>query len=1849
MDSEILMMDPDPWDWSIDDVVDEFCNSRRIWAIGRPTARLPDPVKFEKVLRDNDIDGATLISDLGSVELKNDLEVSSLGQRSSIVWGIQQLRQSSAKWKENNPTNALTPQQMLISAGGTPFSGTNNSVTGWQGFSPYRPNIIDTPKPTPAPETSNGVGGQEAFSKNDPIAPNVETELNAPNNEQQIRHEEDKGRLRENELADLEPATGQRRPAEVSVPDQNGRKKRRLTLGGPSAPLGSVTTKGLYDVDFGASFHVLPSRSLLSGIKSNAPSLLGPKKLTPDDVFFLSTRFGEQLNKGLDIRPIPDDDTPADGFELLLFPDRSVPGRQKTVYRHMLRLFQLSPVEVDVAGYAAQVIHPYSAVSGMADSSRSVILFNPTDAGFEVSRERASRFDTSGATDYEEDSNPSNHEWDFLDHWRKAKDVKELPAYGESEANTEWEKCEEEMEAEEQKIAEEEAEHVNGRLITESKVIDIVDEEVDHYIALWKASKLPLSENKSWSIWRKARSPKERLAMVDSSRQLIEYFTARLEKLKKGIIKDERWYSVKKVQDLCKTLQETVNQREEERFKVSVWLRPAAPARSKRELRTKKKVRHARASDDGFALSSDSEILDDSDEAGFVDIEELDMTDENEANSGQEQVADSVLGEVSMAHADTVGLSGKQNGAHAEIYTPSESPALTEIKDERTLATPMLEASQLRRLGQSASNIIDLTGSGDDDELEEVDQVQESHLIEESLSREPLAASGSVGSVQYGPEPLKDSEDEIINWDYDALMERSDRKRIVLKLLRTMPAEEYSEICEFITGDDGYDLPGQIFRTADNLLHHPDALKLSTRIVRQERSFEVFIDWILRLYCCWLECSKSYFEHGFQSGRWGCLLARIPSDVLAAVMEKTSKPHQLDVNAFCQFLRDAVKSKSERYLVRVSKQKNLITDDDVSDDSAETEIPLKETPHKKRKHQVLESRSAKEKRDRAIEYRLQYEERARQFETQSSQIKEPADESQDVLATVVVVNAGKKEEEPPIILNSHISRDIQPHQIEGLQFMWREVVAAHEDEEDMAGCLLAHTMGLGKTMQAIALLVTIAEASTNPDEAVWSQIPDSIRLSRTLIIVPASLIENWCDEFRRWVPPESSKALGQVRAIRSEDEVAVRLKMLERWYTYGGVLLISYDLLRRWALNNSTEKKEATFTADAWNHKIKKWLLHGPNLIVADEAHFLKNIGSKVHEAVKMFRSTSRIALTGSPLNNSLREYYATIDWISPGYLGPEREFRARYVEPIQEGLYLTSTAAERKISRKKLKTLESFLEPKIHRREVTVLLGRLKPKVEFSIKLPLTPIQKAVYQAFIESIHSDRAEVMTNARLWTWMDHLRLLCNHPQLFWEKMKQLENLRQDGSKSPRKTTKTADISVEDIDMESTEAELIALNGAEVEPPTGVVKGVMAKVAQIMEPVISSPYDINNSYKVKLLVQLLEQCRTLGDRVLLFSHSLPTLTFLEKVLSLRSMNYTRLDGMTKIGNRQSMMNDFNQGDWCVFLISTRAGGLGFNLPGANRVVLFDFGFNPTWEEQAIGRAYRLGQKKPVFVYRFFTGGTFEEELLNVAVFKIQLAYTVVEKKNVKSIANKYAKWLVNPAPVPSESLENHKGKDDVLDKILAERESAGLEHFIRAIKTTETLQEAGEDALTEEDRKEIEKEISMERLRWQDPIAYSARQLQHHLYTDVRPTPRAAPYNNVNPTSSMPAMNGRSNAAIAIQRRATVELPNPFPVAQSHTSLSSLPIPRLSPQVTLPSNQHVSPPTFGDRTHLQMAQASQRHTNNPHGLPNITTQSRFGAPLVVEPRFTNHDTTEPRNTPRDGRSAEKQVKDHFGRFD
>lgn len=175
---------------------------------------------------------------------------------------------------------------------------------------------------------------------------------------------------------------------------------------------------------------------------------------------------------------------------------------------------------------------------------------------------------------------------------------------------------------------------------------------------------------------------------------------------------------------------------------------------------------------------------------------------------------------------------------------------------------------------------------------------------------------------------------------------------------------------------------------------------------------------------------------------------------------------------------------------------------------------------------------------------------------------------------------------------------------------------------------------------------------------------------------------------------------------------------------------------------------------------MKTWLRDpGPDLVIADEAHEIKNDKSVIGKLLTQIKTGSRIATTGSPLSNHLKEYWAMMHWIHPGFLGTLQAFTGQYITPIKDGLYADSTPEERKFSQRRLVMLKRLLDDKIHRRDLTAIQTDLPPKTEFVVYVPLTLLQRQLYEGLINDSKWDENNLR---HLFKWINILRLICNHP-------------------------------------------------------------------------------------------------------------------------------------------------------------------------------------------------------------------------------------------------------------------------------------------------------------------------------------------------------------------------------------------------------------------------------------------------------------------------------------------------------
>ncbi|KAE9983878.1 hypothetical protein BLS_003536 [Venturia inaequalis] len=1619
----------DPWDWTVDEVVQEFCYARTIWRVGHPNACLPDPVLFERLLRENDVEGSTLLTDLGHGELKDDFGIKSLGQRSALKWGIGQFRNRSEKYLANQQSSARL-EQVIKSESQPPTPFRSFSATPGHSFSPGLPTIKDSPVRT-----------LSARMEEEPAATGADIPQPFAFNNAEGTGEQ-QTRLNEASKRQGSPSLGQ----------TDSRKKRRLNLPPPvpSLEVSAPATQAQANKPTTTSFIELPTRTWLSSIESKTPSYLGPCKLTPDDIFFGSGGMGNPLNADIDMKPLTEDGTDSSGFQIYLGNCRSIPGRQRYVYRQMVHFLRQPLLSIKRHGKPAMVIFPYNQSASITSDTRSALVFTPKDGDVEATRERAAGLIDDTPQDEPPETN-SNHEWDFLlqKYGNEPAEKTPLPCYGKSEPDTEWSECERELQAEEQ--AEVNTAPGSRGPLTKEKVKDVIEEEISGYIATWQKQKQPLREHGAWKIWK--AKPIDRRIAIDRERAECLHTSERLAKLKKGI-SDDIWHTAKSVRDQCKSLEQTVIQQEEAVFKLDVLQRTKQPFRPAQNMKAKKKRVKVAKDNDDISLGSDSEVATETESLnGFMEIDEepvahLDLTQRFDSE-------ESVTGiDNNMAGND---MAGDEEMADGDNDVESKKDSVLGAKIE-----PGAGTSHSSR----EAEVIDLTSDTEDQPLPRAPSPTLSSPVVEPERTVDTASN----DPQWGRSPLRDSNEDVAKWNIDVLNERDDYKRILIKLLLTMPPEEFSELRTFFVNHKS--IPPLVKMVEERI-------KLHAKGIASDQD-PLGADEVLRLYLCWVERNSEHFNHVLNNGVWG-FKSEIQRGSVHRVRDNFRKADNKSLKDCCVFLQLFFQRHTTPILppptmhdltVDIESARSSVSDSsDDGSDSAMVAADSQGTPHKKRKREVAESQSAKEIRERTRRTQKEENARAARFlQQQSSQL--------GISQEKIVVNPGKKDGEEEIYINDYLADKVKPHQIDGIRFLWSSIVASTKKRADMQGCLLAHTMGLGKTMQAITFLITIAEACA--DEKRRDQIPKPLREQRNLVICPSSLIFNWEAEFGTW---DKHCSFGGLWSIDSLMTVPARLQTIQTWYEKTGILLISYNMIRTIINNNTKPNKNAdTDEAPVTQYDLaRKLLLEGTSLIVADEAHQVKNLGSKISKAVKLFKTTSRIALTGSPLSNNLTEYFSMIEWISPGYLGDQVEFKALYVEPIEQGNSSDCTGEERRLARKKLRALQEHLDPKIHRRDVTVLKGSLKPKIEFMIKIPLTDVQFEAYIAFVNLFCRSEGSV-NNTKLWAWMHKLALLCSHPLPFWKGL--LDD--NQGNQSPQDTPSTDSNDLANID----EAELT---------PVKIPPNLMDTLRKLFTSVKTPLEDAGHSNKSALLLQILKFCIKKGDKILVFSQSIPTLDFLGSLLSLNNIKFFRLDGQTKMKDRPEMIKSFNKAGskYDVFLISTKAGGLGFNLPGANRVVIYDFSFNPTHEEQAIGRAYRLGQTKPVFVYRFISAGTFEENMNNNTVFKTQLAYRVVEKKNIKAKATRQNEWLRDPKRVKQDDLSEHTGKDGILDQVL---ETPAGQLSICGISTSEVLQQEHDETWTAEEEAEVKQFVADEQRRLEDPIGWLAESKKRQLVFD-----------------------------------------------------------------------------------------------------------------------------------------------------
>ncbi|CAE6466482.1 unnamed protein product [Rhizoctonia solani] len=475
---------------------------------------------------------------------------------------------------------------------------------------------------------------------------------------------------------------------------------------------------------------------------------------------------------------------------------------------------------------------------------------------------------------------------------------------------------------------------------------------------------------------------------------------------------------------------------------------------------------------------------------------------------------------------------------------------------------------------------------------------------------------------------------------------------------------------------------------------------------------------------------------------------------------------------------------------------------------------------------------------------------------------------------------------------------MRSYQVQGLNWM----TALHHN--GLNG-ILADEMGLGKTLQTISFLGYLKHIKDIPGPH--------------LVVVPKSTLQNWAREFGHWVPDFNVCLLQGTKEERAE---IIASRILTQSFE---ILITSYEICLR-------EK-----------NTLKKFSFE---YIVIDEAHRIKNADSLLAQIVRAFTSRGRLLITGTPLQNNMRELFALLNFICPEVFSDYEDLDL-FLHQGDEG------QSEEEKSAQVVAALHKILRPFLLRRVKSDVEKSLLPKKEINIYVGLTDMQRKWYRSVLEK-DIEAVNGLTGgkkegkARLMNIVMQLRKVTCHPYLF--------------------------------------------DGAEPGPPY-----------------TTDEHLVDNAGKMVILDRLLKHLKTQGSRVLIFSQMSRVLDILEDYCLFRSYQYCRIDGGTAHEDRIAAIDEYNKpgSEKFIFLLTTRAGGLGINLTTADIVVLYDSDWNPQADLQAMDRAHRIGQTKQVYVYRFITEGSVEERMLERAAQKLRLDQLVIQQGRqtaVNKAANK-----------------------------------------------------------------------------------------------------------------------------------------------------------------------------------------------------------------------------------------------------
>ncbi|KAK9495498.1 P-loop containing nucleoside triphosphate hydrolase protein [Lipomyces doorenjongii] len=531
------------------------------------------------------------------------------------------------------------------------------------------------------------------------------------------------------------------------------------------------------------------------------------------------------------------------------------------------------------------------------------------------------------------------------------------------------------------------------------------------------------------------------------------------------------------------------------------------------------------------------------------------------------------------------------------------------------------------------------------------------------------------------------------------------------------------------------------------------------------------------------------------------------------------------------------------------------------------------------------------------------------------------------------------------IIPAPIAQFLRSYQVDGVAMM-------HEKFVYQKGMILGDDMGLGKTVQVIAFLTAAFGKSGDSRDRLRMRLMRRHErwYPKILIICPGTLIRNWERELNTW-----------------------------GWWTievFHGAK--KYDILST-AKQGRLEVMLTTYkTYDIYESEINliEW-----DCVVADECHLIKESEADITKAMAKVNSLCRIGLTGTAIQNSYEDMWSILNWANPGMIGDKKTWIKKISKPLKAGQSHAATWAELKLGRSTATSLVTNLLPRFFLRRTKALIAdQLPKKRDMVVFCPLTTLQTEAYANYMQPGDGQRFAKLVSP----------CICRDKKNPDPKCESCKTAKSDQNEHFFRKC------VNSLHLANHLAYVIPRN--EDSPPER--EKAMAVLKQCLPDKWQKYYkrsplvnyaDPELCGKWKALQNILKLWKKNGDKVLIFSYSTKLLNMLDTLLTSNgNYSFCRLDGSMNYEDRQKQVDKFNtDSNMFIFLLSTRAGGLGLNIVSANRVVIWDPNWNPTYDLQAQDRAFRLGQYRDVEVYRLVSAGTIEEIVYARQIYKQQQA--------------------------------------------------------------------------------------------------------------------------------------------------------------------------------------------------------------------------------------------------------------------